>query len=251
MRFSVVLSLVGAALATPVLEKRLDTSTHCGQWDTVTASPYSLLLDQWGLSDATSGSDCASITSLSGTTIAWTTTFDWVGGTSVKSFTDIELTSGVNVPLSSITSAPSTWKWSISSSGTVVADVAYDLFTSATSGGSNAYEIMIWLANYNSGPISYTYSSSGSAVAIKTGVSLAGYTWSLYYGSNGSNYVYSFLPSSTITSFSGDVNLFLKYLTSNGYISSSQYLTTAQAGVEATSGSATITTSAYSLVINS
>lgn len=36
------------------------------------------------------------------------------------------------------------------SSSSVVADVAYDMFTSSTSGGSNEYEIMVWLANYNS-----------------------------------------------------------------------------------------------------
>lgn len=52
----------------------------------------------------------------------------------------------------------------------------------------------------------------------------------LYSGSNGSNAVFSFLPSTgaKITSFSGDINLFLKYLTANGYISASQYLVTAQ-----------------------
>jgi xyloglucan-specific endo-beta-1,4-glucanase len=60
----------------------------------------------------------------------------------------------------------------------------------------------------------------------------------LYYGSNGANYVYSFLPTSgTVTAFSGDVNAFLKYLTSNGKIAGSQYLTTFQAGTEATTGS--------------
>ncbi len=46
--------------------------------------------------------------------------------------------------------------------GTVVADVAYDLFTSSTAGGSNVNEIMIWLANFNAGPISATYNSTHS-----------------------------------------------------------------------------------------
>jgi xyloglucan-specific endo-beta-1,4-glucanase len=129
---------------------------------------------------------------------------------------------------------------------------------SATSGGSNAYEIMIWLANYNAGPISYNYGSNGQPTPVASNLSIAGHTWyalpvprtfrrlvsltsdgrNLYYGSNGSNYVYSFLPTSgTVTAFSGDVNAFLKYLTSNGKIASSQYLTTFQAGTEATSGS--------------
>ncbi|KAG6819882.1 hypothetical protein H0H93_007761 [Arthromyces matolae] len=237
-------------LAMPVSElevvKRataLDTSSHCGQWDTVTASPYILYLDQWGISGTTAGSDCASLTSLSGTTIAWKTTWTWAGS-GIKSFTNIALNSGLNKQLSAISSIQSTWKWSQSSSGTVVADVAYDLFTSSTSGGSAANEIMIWLANYNAGPISATYSSSGQPSPIASSVSIAGHTWNLYFGSNGSNNVYSFLPTSgTVTSFSGDINLFIKYLTSNQGLSSSQYLTTLEAGTEATSGtSVTLTT---------
>ena len=59
-----------------------------------------------------------------------------------------------------------TWDWSQTSSGSIVADVAYDLFTSNTAGGSNVNEIMIWLANYNDGPISYTYDSSGQPVFV-------------------------------------------------------------------------------------
>ncbi|KAG6805713.1 hypothetical protein H0H92_014283, partial [Tricholoma furcatifolium] len=194
------------------LAKRLDTSSYCGQYDTVTAGQYTLNLDQWGESGATSGSDCASITSQSGTDIAWTTTWTWTGGTGVKSYTNVGLDDGLNVQLSAISSIPTSWDWSQSSSGTIVADVAYDIFTSDTSGGSNANEIMIWLANYNAGPISATYNSDGDANPVATGISLAGQTWDLYSGSNGSNEVYSFLPSSsgtTIQSFSGDINDFL------------------------------------------
>jgi len=263
-KLALLASLCGSALAIPApvtsprkatLESRataVDTSSHCGQWDTVTASPYVLNLDQWGISGAT-GSDCAQITSLSGTTIAWTSTWSWSGGSGVKTFSNIQLTSGINKQLSAISSIQSTWKWSQSGSGTIVADVAYDLFTSTSSGGSSqgAYEIMVWLANYNAGPISYNYGSDGSPTPIASSLSLAGHTWNLYYGYNGYNYVYSFLPTSgTITSFSGDVNAFLKYLTSNGKIASSQYLTTFEAGTEATSGSTVkFTTSAYSAVI--
>ncbi|KAJ7233870.1 concanavalin A-like lectin/glucanase domain-containing protein [Mycena haematopus] len=253
-----VLLLVPFIFASPTpdanVEERataIDTSSHCGQWDTVVAGTYSLLLDQWGLSGASSGSDCASLTSLSGTTLAWKTTWTWTGGTGVKSFTNINVNSGINQQLSAITTIPVVWKWSQSSTGTVVADVAYDLFTSTTSGGSAVNEIMIWLANFNAGPISATYSSSGQPVPVVSNLSLAGHTWNLYFGSNGANNVYSFLPTSgTITSFSADINLFLKYLTANRGVSTAQYLTTAQGGTEATSGSATLTTSAFSLVIN-
>lgn len=87
------------------LSKRQDETKYCGQWDTATEGNYELLLDQWGISGAT-GSQCAQVTSLSGSDIAWTTTWTWSGGSGVKSFTNIQLNEGVNVPLSSISSMP-------------------------------------------------------------------------------------------------------------------------------------------------
>ncbi|KAI0029135.1 glycoside hydrolase family 12 protein [Vararia minispora EC-137] len=239
------------AHAAPLAELDPRATTYCGQWDTANAGTYTLYLDQWGLSGASSGSDCATITSQSGSTVAWTTTWTWTGGTGVKSFTNIQQNSGINKQLSSISSIPSTWVWSQTSSGTVVADVAYDLFTSSSAGGSNQYEIMIWLANFNAGPISSSYNSAGQPVPVKSSVSIAGHTWNLYSGSNGANAVFSFLPTSgTVQNFRGDIKAFFTYLINNEGLSSSQYLTTAQAGTEATSGSATLTTSKYSLVIN-
>ncbi|KJA21753.1 glycoside hydrolase family 12 protein [Hypholoma sublateritium FD-334 SS-4] len=238
-------ALAPFAFAAPALLERatIDTSSHCGQWDTVTAGSYSLLLDQWGASGASSGTDCAQLTTLSGTTLAWKTTWNWVGGTGVKSFTNIQLNSGLNKQLSAIKSIPATWTWAQSSTGIVVADVAYDLFTSNTAGGSNVNEIMIWLANFNAGPISATYNSNGTPAPVASNIALAGHTWNLYSGSNGANNVFSFLPTSgTITSFSGDINTFLQYLTAHEGVSTSQFLVTAQGGTEATSGSATLTT---------
>ncbi|CAK5262153.1 unnamed protein product [Mycena citricolor] len=250
----VLLATAPIALSTPVpaeLAAAIDTSSHCGQYDAVNVGPYTLYLDQWGLGSGVTGSDCASLTSLSGTTIAWKAvwTFNTASG-GIKSFTNINVNTGLNKALSAIKTMPSTWKWSQSTSS-VVADVAYDLFTANNAGGANVNEIMIWLANFNAGPISASYNAQGQPVAVATNLSIAGHTWNLYFGSNGSNNVYSFLPTSgTITSFSGDLNLFFKYLTANRGLSTSQVLVTAQGGTEATSGSATLTTSAFSLVVN-
>ena len=121
---------------------------------------------------------------------------------------------------------------------------------------------MVWLANFNAGPISSQYGSDGNPVPVASDLSIAGHSWNLYSGSNGANAVFSFLPTSgTITSFSGDLKDFFdvsgsyggfrdgrliwhwtQYLTENEGLSSSQYLVTAQAGTEATSGSATLDT---------
>ncbi|KAJ7108546.1 concanavalin A-like lectin/glucanase [Mycena epipterygia] len=256
-KLSALLLLVQFATSAPTTDvaeraAAIDTTSHCGLFDSVTAGSYSLLLDQWGASGATSGSDCANLVSLTGTTLSWKNVWTWTGGTGVKSFTNINVNSGLNQQLSAITTMPAVWTWSYSTSSVLtrlqklVADVAYDLFTSNTAGGSAVNEIMIWLANFNAGPISAQFNSAGQAVPIVSNLSLAGHTWNLFFGSNGANNVYSFLPTSgTITSFSGDINLFLKYLTANRGVSTAQFLTTAQGGTEATSGSATFTTYAF------
>jgi uncharacterized protein YbbC (DUF1343 family) len=43
---------------------------------------------------------------LSGTTVAWKTTWKWVGGNGVKSYTNMQLNSGLNKKLSAISSIP-------------------------------------------------------------------------------------------------------------------------------------------------
>lgn len=79
----------------------------------------------------------------------------------------------------SLNLSQSTWKWSQSVSGSakLVASIAYDLFTSTTSGGANVNEIMIWLANFNAGPISYNYNSDGTPKPVASNVSIAGVSW--------------------------------------------------------------------------
>jgi xyloglucan-specific endo-beta-1,4-glucanase len=128
--FLALVGLIPFVLAAPAAElstraATIDTSSHCGtstslaltrksnththisgQWDSVAAGQYSLILDQWGLSGASSGSDCAQLTSLSGTTVAWKTTWTWTGGSGVKSFTNMQLDSGLNKQLSAIKSIP-------------------------------------------------------------------------------------------------------------------------------------------------
>lgn len=103
---------------------------------------------------------------------------------------------------------------------------------------------MIWLAALGgAGPIS----STGSSVATTT---LAGVSWDLYSGLNGDMTVFSFVASSQVTSFDGDLLDFLSYLSKNQGLSTSQYLLSAGAGTEPFTGSkAVMTVSAYSLAI--
>lgn len=81
---------------------------------------------------------------------------------------------------------------------------------------------------------------------------IAGYSWNVYSGSNGVNAVFSFLPVSgnDINSFSGDVYQFISYLIDNQDLPSSQYLISAGAGTEPTTGEdAVFTVTDYSMTI--
>ncbi len=93
--------------------------------------------------------------------------------------------------------------------------------------------------------------SAGNPVSVAT-VTMAGIKWNVDHGSNGANKVFSFLTENgkSLQTFSGDIVVFLKYLTSSQGLASSQYLVSAGAGTEATSGSnCKFTVSGYSLVI--
>ena len=75
---------------------------YCGQYDQVTAGTYTLFLDQWGIGSGVSGSDCATITSQSSNSIAWTNKWNWSGGSGIKSYTNVQQNSGANRKLSAI-----------------------------------------------------------------------------------------------------------------------------------------------------
>jgi xyloglucan-specific endo-beta-1,4-glucanase len=84
--------------------------------------------------------------------LTWQSAWSWAGGQySVKSYPNVVVETK-DVPLSKIKSIDTTWKWNYSGAG-LVTDVAYDLFSSSTIGGSEEYEVMIWLGNFNAGPI--------------------------------------------------------------------------------------------------
>jgi xyloglucan-specific endo-beta-1,4-glucanase len=127
----------------------------------------------------------------------------------------------------------------------VVADVSYDLWLAPTQGGTNSYEIMVWLAAYGgAGPIS----STGAAIATPT---IGSTSFKLFEGPNGDTTVYSFVADSPVEDFSGDMMDFLNYLVQNQGVSDSNWITSLQAGTEPFTGSETVfKTTAYSLTVS-
>ncbi|KAI9371513.1 concanavalin A-like lectin/glucanase domain-containing protein [Aspergillus egyptiacus] len=230
-----------ASLASSTLTRRAD---FCGQWDTVIQGDFILYNNLWGQDNADSGSQCTGLDWASGNTIAWHTSWSWGGGQyNVKSFANAAY-QFTATQLSSLSSIPTTWQWEYTSGNNMVANVAYDLFTTSSPGGSSEYEIMIWLAALGgAGPIS----STGSPIAS---VTLGGVSWNLWYGLNGDMRVYSFVASSTTRDFSTDLVDFINYLEDSQGLSSTQYLTHVQAGTEPFVGSdATFVTASYSVEV--
>ena len=209
------LSLLLIAFAAHV---HCDQKNMCGEQEGYSASGYRVQNNLWGKNSATSGSQCSAFNSASGSSVAWSTTWQWSGGdNNVKSYSYSSRDFSKRL-VSQISSIPSTAIWSVSNQN-IRANVAYDLFTAQdinhpTSGGD--YELMIWLGRYGGvQPIG----------SYKTTVTLAGRSWSLYVGYNGSMKVFSFVAPNAVSNFSGNIKEFFNYMASNeGFPAGSQNL---------------------------
>ncbi|KAL3454118.1 xyloglucanase 2 [Aspergillus insuetus] len=219
--------------------KRADT---CGQWDILPAGQFSVYNNLWGQGNG-NGEGCVGVDSAS-TPISWHSTWTWTGGQGmVKSYPNAMPSNFTPTQVSSLESIMTSWDWSYQGTD-LVANVAYDLFTASTADGPAEFEIMIWLtALGGAGPIS----TSGAPIAEPT---LGGSAWSLYQGTNAATTVYSFVASSPIEAYSGDLVEFLEYLVSDQGFSAAQYVQSIGAGTEPYTGSdAVFTTSAYTLSV--
>jgi len=220
-----------------------------GQWDTESelSGMYTLYNDLWGEGSATSGSQTTQMTSASGTTVAWKTTWNWQGGNGqVKSYANLGSNKGLGRQLSAISSIPTTWDWTYTASSSPVADVSYDLWLAkssalGTANSDSTYEIMIWLS---------TRGGAGPAGSQITTATIDGVTWNVYKGTVSTWTVFSFVAPTEITSFSTDLKAFFTYLTSSQGVATTNYFSGAGAGTEPFTGSATLTTTAYSLAVN-
>ncbi|KAG3112449.1 hypothetical protein PI124_g8326 [Phytophthora idaei] len=233
-------ALTAAAMSAAYAEE------FCDQWGKTTSDNYIIYNNLWGSSAATgSGKQCTSLDSGSGDTVTWQTTWSWQGSDKeVKSYANAALEFDP-VPLTEVKSIPSTMSYKVKYSGKVVADVAYDLFTSSTAKGEKEFEIMIWLAAIGgAGPISST------GKAIDTTI-IAGTEWSVYSGPNGQMMVYSFVASKQVEDFEGDLMEFFNYLVKSQSFKTSQYLIKVECGTEPFLGTdVTMTVSKYSATVN-
>ncbi|MET8082901.1 cellulose binding domain-containing protein [Micromonospora sp. NPDC005237] len=150
---------------------------------------------------------------------------------------------GTNLPIqvSQISSATSSISYRYVSGATY--DAAYDIWLdpSPKRDGVNQMEIMIWLNRQ--GPIQ----PIGSVVGT---TNLAGRTWEVWRGSNGSNNVISYVASSAVSSLNFSVMDFINDTRNRGAITNSWYLTSIQAGFEPWQGGVGLAVTSFSANVN-
>ncbi|EMF15689.1 glycoside hydrolase family 12 protein [Sphaerulina musiva SO2202] len=252
MKAATIFTAAFASLAAAGPTKDTKRADNCEQWGSVVKGDYTVYNNLWNKNAASSGSQCFSVGSLSSGTIAWSTTWSWSGGSGqVKSYPNAVYNPGTKSgkQISKISSMPSVWQWSYSGSG-LIADVAYDIFTSSSATGSEEFEIMIWLAALGgAGPISSTYGANGKPTPVGS-ITIGGVAFDLYKGPNGSMTVFSFVARQQVKSFNADIKQFFQYLVKAQGYKDSQYLISAGAGTEPFEGTnAVFTTTKYSFSI--
>ena len=150
----------------------------------------------------------------------WGVSSDQPNTSGVKSFPND--TRYIGASLSSLSSVTSSF--SVTNPGSGAFETAYDIWDS-----SNAYETMLWMNKTGAvGPL-------GSEVAS---VSVGGYSWHVYKGSNGSNQVFSFVNTGSATSGTVNILAVLKWIESQGWFGNIT-LGNVQFGWEITSTSGT------------
>ncbi|MFD5773561.1 GH12 family glycosyl hydrolase domain-containing protein [Streptomyces fungicidicus] len=143
--------------------------------------------------------------------------------------------------ISSISGAPSSISYGYVSDA--VYNASYDIWLDPTprTDGVNRTEIMIWLNKV--GPIQPIGSQVGTAT-------VAGRSWQVWSGGNGTNDVLSFVAPSAISSWSFDVMDFVRETVARGMAGSDWYLTSVQAGFEPWQNGAGLAVNSFSSTIN-
>ena len=224
----------------------------CNNGDSITMGKYWLNSNLWGASTG-SGSQCIWDTSMSGSTIAWGTSWNWTGqANSVKSYDSSVLgwhwgwknsNTGLPIQLSSNQPVQTSWSYNFNQTTAGGYDVSYDTWLSPNPNLGNANpsdEVMVWLSH--GGGIQ-------PAGSKQTTVTIDGTSWDLWQGSS-SWQIYSFVRTSNTNSASLNLMDFYNYLVSRG-LSSSNYLLSVEQGTEVFTGAGELDTTSYSTNVGS
>ena len=127
-------------------------------------------------------------------------------------------------------------------------DASYDVWFNASSSGNQSgdhasnLELMVWLT--------YSARAIPTGVQVATGVSIAGLTWNVWYGTGGNGPCVSYVLSpvgSSVTNL--DLGRLAADAAARGYLTASWYLIDVEAGFELWSGGAGLESTAFSVTV--
>ncbi|MEG3634400.1 GH12 family glycosyl hydrolase domain-containing protein [Micromonospora palythoicola] len=228
------------------------TGRLCDSDDLIEIGKYWIPNNQWGATGAT-GSQCIWSNGGPGDPIYWGTSYTWSGDpSSVKSYAAAILgwhwgwrrpNTGLPVQVSANRDVTTNWRFNVTTNGSSNMNVAYDMWFHPMADPGSADqptdELMIWLYRANASP-------AGSRQGT---VTIAGTTWEVWRGHVGTWNVYSYVRTSNTTSATLNIRDFTNDVVSRGWMSSSKYLTSVQAGPEIFTGSGEVSTTLYQVTV--
>ncbi|HET8842862.1 MAG TPA: hypothetical protein VFN35_15465, partial [Ktedonobacteraceae bacterium] len=139
--------VLAAAFALVVHSMPARAAQVCNNGDSITMGKYWLNSNLWGANTG-SGSQCLSDTSINGSTIAWSTSWNWTGqANSVKTYDSSVLgwhwgwknsNTGLPIQISSNQSVSTSWSFNLSQTTPGGLDVSYDTWFSPNANLGNA-----------------------------------------------------------------------------------------------------------------
>ncbi|KAG1695097.1 hypothetical protein DVH05_020739 [Phytophthora capsici] len=218
--------LIPATLAVAALVSSTEAQQYCGRDDFKVVGDYTVYNNLWGEDNDKTGGQCTEVTGSSGSSVSWKTKFNWAGDNwQVKSYANAAL-KFTPKQVSAISSIPTSIDYTYTFDGHIIANVAYDLFTSSSANGEIEYELMVWLAALG-GPWPLT----DSGKPIKT-VKIGGVEFDLFQGMNKKVKVFSYVAKKTAYKFSADLKKFFNELPANNTLPQEQFLVKLEAGTE-------------------
>jgi len=261
IRFVLLMLFIFAGIMTMFLHIQVvqaaQTTQVCANGQQISMGKYYLFNNIWGANTGT-GEQCIWDVANNGSSIGWSTRWNWSGQFQVKSYDSVVLgwhwqkqtttyLTGLPQKLSSNQPVKTNWTYNITQIGpNTTFNIAYDLWLHTISNPNQdnpSDEVMLWL--YEQGGVHPV----GSPVAT---VNMDGTSWTLWEGSRNTWQVHTFVRSTNTTAAqSFNLSDFLNYLVSNRGLSSAKYLTGVEAGSEVWLGNAELDTSSYSTDVGS
>jgi len=103
---------VGTPLSHPSTPVRRQAASLCSQYAYYAANGYEFNNNNWGKGAASSGNQCTTVQSTSGSGVSWSTSWTWQGGQdNVKSYANVGKQFARGIKVAAVKSMPTNIQW--------------------------------------------------------------------------------------------------------------------------------------------